>query len=197
MKTINQAISVLTNPKQALKNIKNEKMEMMDIIMYLAIVGIPILIGFTLGYGVIAYSSAFIGAAIAGAIAYYILAIIGIILFGFLLNTFAPTFKSKQNKMLATKLVAYSATPWLLAGIFLIFPAVSLLTLVAGLYGLYILYLGIPIYMETPKDQQIPYLIVSIVIFIIIMGVVGVIATQIWSNLFSGSFNPYYTRPFF
>ena len=99
MKIINQAISILTNPKQALKNLKNEKMEMMDIIMYLAIVGIPILLGFILGYGAIGYSTTFIGAAIAGGIVYYIMAIIGIIIFGFLLNAFAPSFKSKQNHL--------------------------------------------------------------------------------------------------
>ena len=196
MKTINQAISVITNPKQALQNIKNEKMEMMDIIMYLAIVGIPILIGYTIGFGAIGYNSAYIGSAIAGAIAYYIMAIIGIIVFGFLINAFAPSFKSKQNKMNAMKLVAFSATPWLLAGIFYILPAISLIALVAGLYGLYILYIGIPIFMETPKDQHMIYLIVAIVIFIIVIGVVATIANQIWWNLYWGSINPY-RGPFF
>jgi MFS family permease len=191
MKIINQAISIITNPKQALQNIKKEKMEMMDIIMYLAIVGIPILLGFILGYGAIGYSSSFIGAAIAGAIVYYIMAIIGIIIFGFLLNAFAPSFKSKQNKMHAMKLVAFSATPWLLAGIFNIYPPIALLALLAGLYGLYILYIGLPIYMETPKEHQIPYLVVAIVIFIIIMAVVGAISTQIWSSIYWGSFYPY------
>ncbi len=191
MKIINQAISVLVNPKEALKKAKNEKVETMDIIFYLGIISIPTLIGFILGFGAIGYSTTFIGAAIGGAIVYYIMAIIGIIIFGFVLNAFAPTFKSKQNKMQAMKLVAFSATPWLLAGILYIYPAISLLTILAGLYGLYILYIGIPIYMETPKDQQIPYLIVAIVIFIIIMGVVAAISNQIWWSLYWGSFSPY------
>lgn len=193
MKIINQAISILVNPKDALEKAKKDKFETMDIIIYLGIVGIPTLIGFILGYGAIGYSTYFLGASIGGAIVYYILAIIGIIVFGFILNAFAPTFKSKQNKMQAMKLVAFSATPWLLAGIFYIYPPIWFLATLAGLYGLYILYIGIPIYMETPKDQQIPYLIVAIVIFIIIMGAVWTIANQIWWRVYwSSVYNPLY-----
>jgi hypothetical protein len=194
MKTINQAISVLLNPKQALQNVKNEKMEMMDIIMYLAIVGIPTLIGFILGYGVIGYGGSYLGASVGAAILYYIIAIIGIVVFGFILNAFAPTFKSKQNQMQALKLVSYASTPWLIAGIFYLHPSIWFLATIAGLYGLYILYLGIPILMETPKDQQIPFLIVGIVIYIIIMAVVWQIAWNIWWRISWGSYIPYRYR---
>ena len=180
MKIINQAISILMNPLEALEKLKNEKLENMDIIIYLAIVGIPSLIGFIIGYGVIGFTTNNLGASIAGGIIYFIFAIAGMFIFGFILNAFAPTFKSKQNQMQATKLVAYSATPWLLAGIFLIYPPISVLALLAGLYGLYILYIGIPIYMQTPKDQQIPYFIVSIVIYIVIMVLVSAISNQVW-----------------
>lgn len=192
MKIINQAISVLMNPKQALQKVKNEKVETMDIIMYLAIVGIPTLIGFILGYGVIGYGGYYLGASVGAAIIYYIVAIIGIIVFGFILNAIAPTFKSKQNNMQALKLVAYSATPWLLAGIFYLHPAIWFLATLAGLYGLYILYIGIPILFETPKEQHIPFLIISIVIYVIIMGLVWSIAWQIWWRVAWGSTIPYY-----
>jgi hypothetical protein len=190
MKTINQAISVLTNPRQALQNVKNEKMEMMDIIMYLAIVGVPTLIGFIIGYGVIGWGG-FLGPSIGAAILYYILAIVGIIVFGYILNAFAPTFKSKQNLMQALKLVSYAATPWLIAGILYFHPSIWFLATLAGLYGIYILYIGIPILMETPKDQQIPFLIVAIVIYIIIMGVVWQIAWNVYWRIAWGSVFPY------
>ncbi len=194
MKIINQAISVLMNPKEALQKAKNEKVETMDIIMYLAIVGIPTLIGFILGYGVIGYGGSFLGASIGAAIVYYIMAIIGIVVFGFILNAIAPTFKSKQDKMQALKLVAYSATPWLIAGIFYFHPSIWFLATLAGLYGLYILYIGIPILMETPKDQHIPYLLVAIVIYVIIMGAVWTIANQIWWRVYWSSAIPYRWR---
>ena len=181
-------------PKEALKKAKNEKVETMDIILYLGIVGIPTLIGFILGYGVIGYEGFYLGASVGAAIVYYIVAIIGIIIFGFLLNAIAPYFKTKQNKMQALKLVAYSSTPWLLAGIFYFHPSIWFLATLAGLYGLYILYIGIPILMETPKEQQIPFLIVSIVIYVIIMAVVWQIAWNIWWRISWGSTIPYRWR---
>lgn len=187
MKIINQAISVIINPKEALKKAKNEKAETMDLIMYLAIVGIPTLLGFILGYGVIGYHGNFLGISIGAAIVYYIMAIIGIFVFGYILNAIATNFKSKQNKMQALKLVAYAATPWLLAGIFYLYPLIWFLATLAGLYGLYILYIGIPIFMETPNDQHIPYLLVSIVIYVIIISVVWFITYQIWWNVYLGS----------
>jgi len=191
MKIINQAISVLTNPKQALQKAKTEKVETMDIIFYLAIVGIPTLLGFIIGYGFIGYGGHFLGASVGVAILYYILAIIGIVAFGYILNAFAPTFKSKQNLMQALKLVSYAATPWLIAGIFYLHPSIWWLATLAGLYGIYILYIGIPILMETPKDQQIPFLIVAIVIYIIIMGVVWQIAWNVYWRIAWGSVFPY------
>ena len=191
MKIINQAKSVLLNPKGALQNAKNDKVETMEIIMYLAIIGVPTLIGYIIGYGVIGFRGVFIGASVGAAIAYYIVAIIGIIAFGYIINVFAPTFKSKQNNMQALKLVTFSSTPWLLAGIFYLYPPIWFLVLLAGLYGLYILYIGIPIFMETPKDQHIPYLIVSIIIFIVIMSIVFFIANQIWWSVYWGPVAPY------
>ncbi len=192
MKIFNQAISLITNPKVALKNAQNQQVETKDIIMYLGIVGIPTLLGFILGYGVIWYGAwgPLLGASIGAAIAYYIIAIIGIIVFGYVFNAFAPTFKSRQNQMQAFKLVAYAATLWLLAGIFYLYPPIWFLVPLAGLYGLYILYVGIPIFMGTPQDQHIPYLIVSIVIYAVIMFVVWLIASQIWWRVVWGSIYP-------
>jgi hypothetical protein len=182
MKMINQAIAVLMKPKEALKKAQNEQVATIDIIFYLAIVGIPTLIGYIIGNGG-TWGGPFLGAAIGAGIAIYILAIIGIMVFGFVFNAFAPTFKSQQNQMQAFKLVAYTATPWLLAGIFYSWGPIWFLAPLAGLYGLYILYIGIPIFMGTPQDQQIPYLIITVVIFAVIMFVVWFIAKQILFNL--------------
>ena len=161
MKMINQAISVLMKPKDALKNAQHEQIATIDIIFYLAIVGIPTLIGYIIGNGA-TWGGAFLGASVGAGIAFYILAIIGIMAFGFIFNAFAPTFKSQQNQMQAFKLVAYAATPWLLAGIFYAYWPIWFLAPLAGLYGLYILYLGIPIFMGTPQDQHMPYLFITI-----------------------------------
>ncbi len=67
-----------------------------------------------------------------------------------------------QDQTQAMKLVAYASTLGLLAGILYIIPPLAILVFLASLYGLYILYLGIPVFMETPEDKRLIYLIVSI-----------------------------------
>jgi hypothetical protein len=184
MKIVNQAKDLVLNPTGTLKKLKDEKVELNDIIIYLAIVGIPTFLGLLIGYGFIWWGGgSLIGYAFAIAIITYIMSIIGVIVFGFILNALAPTFKTTQNKMQALKLVSYAATPWLLLGIVNIFPAAALISLLGGLYGLYILYLGIPILMDTNKDQQMPFFIVGLVVYIVVMGVVYWLTSWIWWQL--------------
>ena len=186
---VNQAKDIIINPKGTLLKLRDEPATMKDIIIYLAIVSVPTFLGILLGYGLFWFGGFgnFIGYAFAMAIITYIMSIVGIIVFGFIFNALAKNFKSKENKMQAMKLVSYAATPWLLLGIVNIFPAASLIALLGGIYGLYILYLGIPIFMETPKEQQMPYFVVGLVIFIVVMGVVWWLSSFIWTRLVWGA----------
>ena len=179
MSIFNQAISVIFNPRASLEKSRNQKTEMMDAIFYLTIVGIPTLIGLIIGYGIIWQHS--LGRAVISGVVYYILAIIGIVVFSYIFNILSPTFKSTQNQMNALKLVTIAATPWLIAGIFYIYPPLGILVFLAGIYGLYILYKGIPILMGTPKDQQIPYLIIAVVIYFVITIIIWSISVSIIS----------------
>jgi hypothetical protein len=185
MKTVNQAKDLVFNPKGTMEKLKKEKVETKDVIMYLAIVGLPTFLGVLIGYGFlwIGFTGTLLGYAFALAIITYILSIIGIMVFGFILNALAKNFKTKENKMQAMKLVSYAATPWLLLGIANIFPAASIISLLGGLYGLYILYLGIPILMETPKDQQMSYFIVGLIVYIIVMAVIWWLIGWLWIQL--------------
>lgn len=185
MKSIEQAKNLIFDPKGTMEKLKMEKTSTQDIIIYLAIVGIPTFLGIFIGYGFIGWGNygTFIGYAFGLAIVTYIFSIVGVIVFGFILNVLSDSFKTKQNQMQAMKLVAYAATPWLLLGIVNIFPAASLISLLGGLYGLYILYIGLPILMETPKEQHIPYFIVSIIVFIIIMGIISWLVGWIWYSM--------------
>ena len=191
---IKTVINVILKPKQTLQDISHQSMTRKDVLFYLAIVGIPTFIGILIGYGFLWYWGAnFIVPSLAGAIIYYIVAIIGIILFGYFINALAPNFKSQKNLAQALKLVALASTPWLLAGIFYLLPGwLWPLVLLAGLYGLYILYLGFPILMGTPQDQQIIYLIIAAVIFFVIMSVIWWVTNTIIWNIAIGSAYAYY-----
>ena len=188
MKLVNQTKNLMINPKGTLLKLRDEQATMKDIIIYLAIVAAPTFLGMLIGYGFFwGGFGNFLGYAFAMAIITYILSIVGIIIFGFILNALAGHFKSKQNKMQALKLVSYAATPWLLLGIANIYPAVGLIALLGGIYGLYILYLGIPIFMETPKEQEMPYFVISLIVFIVVMGLVWWLSSFIWTRLVWGA----------
>ena len=206
-KMISNGISVLTGPKQAFQRLKMEQVTMQTIIIYVAIFALPGLIGYIVGYGVVgvSYSWGFvswsykvpIANAVGFGIFYYIMWIILVIVFGYIINMLAPSFKSRQDLMQSMKLAAFASTPSLIAGILNIFPPIALLTLLFALYGLYLLYLGIPIFMETPKDQHIIYLIICIVILIVFTFIISwVVSSVMWTTLggYAGGV-PYY-RPF-
>lgn len=68
----------------------------------------------------------------------------------------APRFDSRRGYGNALRLTAYSFTPVWLAGIFLLVPGASFLV-VLGLYGIYLMWTGIPVLMRTSGKQTLPY----------------------------------------
>ena len=67
-----------------------------------------------------------------------------------------PRFGGKKNFPNAVKLSVYSHTPLWLAGIFLLVPGLSFL-LILGLYGFYLLRVGLPLLMGVPEDRALRY----------------------------------------
>ena len=205
MKVVNQAKDICFNPKGTLKKLKDEKITKESLLIYLGIVALPTLIGVIIGQGIVGvsvgwgfYSYSYtvpLGWAVAGGISQYILMIISVIVFGYVVNFLAPSFSSKQNLMQSMKLVAYAITPVLIAGIFNIFPPLSIIVFLALIYSLYILYIGLPIYLETPKNEKrIIYIIVAIVIYAVIIIVIGIIVSALMWGL--TGYNPTTSIPF-
>ncbi len=58
----------------------------------------------------------------------------------------------------ALRLTAYSFTPVWLAGIFLLVPGASFLVLL-GLYGFYLMWIGMPVLMRVSAGKALPYVI--------------------------------------
>jgi uncharacterized membrane protein len=65
------------------------------------------------------------------------------------------------------------------AGILSIVPALGVLGFVGSLYGLYLMYLGLPHIMKTPQDKVVGYLVVSIIAVIAIYWIITLILTSI------------------
>jgi len=75
------------------------------------------------------------------------------------IDLLAPRFGGKKNFPNAMKLSVYSYTPLWLAGIFLLVPGLNFL-LILGAYGLYLLWVGLPMMMQAPSERSFVYAIV-------------------------------------
>jgi hypothetical protein len=91
-----------------------------------------------------------------GAILGYVLSCAIVLILGVLINLVAPLFGGRRDFDSAFKLALYSFTPAWLAGIFLVLPGLQFLTL-TGLYGAYILWLGLPRLIKSPAQKSLGF----------------------------------------
>jgi hypothetical protein len=109
---------------------------------------------------------------LAYALANFGLALLGIYLFGLVIDALAPSFAGQRDQRQAVKTAAYAFTPAALGAVLGLLPVLGpFLRLVTGLYGIYLLYLGLPILMQSPKEK-VPGYTAAVVVCIILLGVV-------------------------
>ena len=109
-------------------------------------------------------------------ISQYIMTLVMVFAWGWLISALAPTFGGQPNVLQGVKLSVYASTPSMLAGVFGIIPTLGVLSILGGLYALYLVYLGLPVLMKNPSEKTLPYMAVTAVIGIIgsiLIGVVG------------------------
>ena len=91
------------------------------------------------------------------------------------INDLAPSFGAQKSSSLALKVAEYSYTPVWVSGALQILPALGLLGVLAGCYGLYLLYLGLPRLMKCPQEKAVGYTVVVVVCAIILSMVIGAV----------------------
>jgi Yip1 domain len=116
-----------------------------------------------------------LGSAITSALVTYVLALAGTYVLGLIIDALAPTFNGQRSQIQALKVAVYSSTASWVAGIFYLIPGLRLLTIL-GLYSLYLLYLGLPVLMKSPRDKAVAYTAVVIVAAIVLFMVTGMLA---------------------
>jgi Yip1 domain len=109
------------------------------------------------------------------AVVYYVLSLVGIYVTAYIADRLAPKFDSKRDLTSATKAVVFSMTPVWIVSILYIIPGLSILVMVAGLYSLYLLYMGLPAMMDTPAEKRAGYVVVVIIASIVVMFVISLI----------------------
>ncbi|MEQ1541103.1 MAG: Yip1 family protein [Novosphingobium sp.] len=120
------------------------------------------------------------------AVTSFIMGLISLVVVALIADFLAPKFDGQSNRTNAFKLVAYSMTPAWVAGILGIFPALAVLGIIAGLYSIYLLYLGAAPLMKVPQDKGVAYTAVTIVCAIIARFVATTVAASVTGLLGGG-----------
>jgi hypothetical protein len=114
------------------------------------------------------------GIAIAHGIVSYVISLVVVFVVALIVDALAPTFGGTKSQINALKLVAYSATAGWIAGIATIIPVLGWIVAIIGtLYGIYLLYLGLPVLMKSPEDKTVVYLVVVVVVYILLTWLLG------------------------
>lgn len=190
MDLISRAQNMILKPKEEWHAVKSEKITIAQLFTsYAAILAaIPAVAQF-IGMGLVGRRVPFIGwyrypigSAFLYGLLYYVFTLVAVYAFGIIINALAPTFSSKADAVDSMKLAVYSMTPVWVAGVLYFIPFLGFLVLFAGIYSLYVLYLGFSMpMMETPKDKVPGYLIVSIVVYIVLMAVIMIVLGAIFA----------------
>jgi hypothetical protein len=114
----------------------------------------------------------------------FLSALVSVYLVAFIVDILAPNFGSEKNFGRSVQLVAYSYTPGWVAGILYAITSLSILVTIASLYGLYLMYVGLPPVKKTPQDKQVVYLVVIIIAVIIVSMILAAILGAIILGIF-------------
>ena len=194
--TINSAVALVKNPVAFMTANKDATMTVRDIMVnYVAVLAaIPFfatLLGNLWYYSLFArflFAGSYLAYAFTLAILTYILYVLGVYVIGVIIQKLATNFSSSTDQVKALRLSAFIFTPFFLISILDIIPPLRVLDILGVLYGLYILYLGLPIMLGTPKDKVISYVIATVIATVIVYVVIGVIVSVITAAIFFTAF---------
>jgi len=116
---------------------------------------------------------------IGSAILSYVLGLAAVLVMSLLVEQLSPKFGGKQSRSAAFRLIAYSGTAGWLAGIFNLIPGLGLLTIIGGLYGLYLFYLGSGPMLAIPQDKRVVFIVVVAIVAFFLSMVIGLFVGSI------------------
>jgi hypothetical protein len=118
-------------------------------------------------------------AAVSAGVAGYVSSLVTLAAAASIVAAMAPRFGSRGTATDALVLVAYAATPVWVAGILYLVVVLSWLVIAAGLYAIYLCYLGLPVVMKTPAEQVVPFMTVAGLLVLVVNIVVHAVASSL------------------
>jgi hypothetical protein len=134
-----------------------------------------------------------IGAGLSQLILSYALSLAMFYVVALIIDALAPNFGGTRDRVQALKTIAYSYTASCVAGVAMILPIIAVLIIIAaGIYGIYLLYLGLPHTMKCPQDKAAGYTAVIIIVAIVLSFVIGAIVGSVTGvGMFMRGASPY------
>jgi hypothetical protein len=118
--------------------------------------------------------------ALAMVIYHLVMSVVACFVVGFIIDVLAPTFGGTKNFNAAFGVAVFSYTAGWVGQVFHIVPFVGwLIGFLISLYGIYLLYLGLPRVMKSPQDKSVGYTALVIVIAIVVGVVIAMVGGMI------------------
>ena len=92
-----------------------------------------------------------------GAIIAYVLSFAVVYAVAIIIDQLAPQFKGQRDFANALKVTVYAFTPYWVLGLFQLIAGLRFVGYVGALFGIYLLWLGLPRLMRVPADRAVPY----------------------------------------
>jgi hypothetical protein len=187
MKLVERATNMLLRPRREWAVVAGETTSVPQLYRgYIAPLAAIYPIASVIGFSVIGISLPLVGSyrvpfgeSIRHALFGYVLGLVAVYVLALVVDWLAPRFGGRRDRVQALKLAAFAYTPSWLAGLLVIFPWLSILGLVAAIYSLYLLYVGLPVLMASPRERRLGYflsvMVIGIAINVAALLVVGAI----------------------
>jgi hypothetical protein len=186
------AIALVTSPLAFMQKNKDVNVSVRDIMVnYVAVLAVIPFIAALIG-PLWYYSGFLIGYSFTLAILTYIFDLVGVFVTGYIIWKLAPTFGASTTQNRGVLISAWILTPAFLISILNIIPFISWITFLGILYGIYILYLGLPVLTNTPKDKVVPYVIAVLIAALVVYAVLSYIVGFGAAAVFARSVGYYY-----
>jgi hypothetical protein len=112
-------------------------------------------------------------------LATFAMALLGVYVIGRIAAKIAPAFGGRDDLAQGIKLVAYAYTAAWIAGVFALIQSLAMLSIIGGIYSLYLLYTGASVMMGVPRERAVGYTAVVILVAIAVYLLVGIAAGSV------------------
>lgn len=170
--TVDRVKGILLEPRTEWDKIKTEAASNKELILFYVLPFAAIAAAISL---IAIWLNTYLGFALAlrFAVLKLITPIMSVIVAAVVINELAETFDSTKDLNSAFKLVVYSYTPYLVVEVIVSISWTLEFLSFLGLYGIYLLWVGLPKMMETPEDRRLVYIIAALVVVLLLNVVIS------------------------